>query len=265
MKNGTGKSGVFGIKQGGRVETPILEFLYYNQNFFRTQYIAEKIGFNHDSVRGALNRLYDRGYVEKCRSKDDKRYTIWIIKNDANVFREIEKQINTKRSKISMSGKKKDNKKKNYSEDCLDKISNTTVKLSPLKIALQIMFPEAAVPLEVGYRVFSNLNTGRDMYKNATSVSSSDFGNVFNETINNSTKLAYPFIEGIIAQPIKDTMITEIADISSKYLEEKDIFKDITEIFDKHKSYSDDFKDFYKISLSNCLTNKFNEHTSHVG
>lgn len=103
------------------------------------------------------------------------------------------------------------------------------------------------------------------MYKNATSISSSDFVNVFNETIKDSTKLTYPFIEGIIAQPIKDTMITEIVDISSKYLEEKDIFKDVAEIIDKHKSYSDDFKDFYKISLSNCLTNKFEEYTSHIG
>ena len=84
------------------------------------------------------------------------------------------------------------------------------------KNAFQIMFPEAAVPLEVGYLLFSNLNMGKDMYKNATSVSSSNFGSVFNEIIKDSTKLAYPSIEGIIAQPIKDTMIVSQVSSDSK-------------------------------------------------
>lgn len=266
MKNCIGKRGVFGIKHGGIIEISILKLLYqYNQKFFDTQEIAEMLRIEQSSARGALNRLYNRGCVEKNRSTYDKRLKIWKIKNDINLFREIENQINSKISRSSKRSEKKDNIEKKHGEDNLDKISNTTVQLSPLKIALQILFPEAAVPLEVGYRVFSNLNAGRDMYKNATSVSSSDFENVFNETIKDSTKLAYPFIEGIIAQPIKDTMITEIVDISSKYLEDKDIFKDVAEIFDEHKSYSGDFKDFYKTSLSNCLTNKLKEYTSHIG
>ena len=130
MKNCIGKRGVFGIKHGGNVETSILKLLYrYNQNFFFVQEIADHLKIKSNSARGALNRLHDRGCVEKKRAHN-KKYTIWKIKNDIILFREMEKQISSKRSTISKNCEKKDNDEKKSSDDYLDKISNTTVQFS---------------------------------------------------------------------------------------------------------------------------------------
>ena len=68
MKNCIGKRGVFGIKHGGIIEISILKLLYqHNQEFFDTQEIAEILRIEQGSARGALNRLYNRGCVEKNR------------------------------------------------------------------------------------------------------------------------------------------------------------------------------------------------------
>ena len=82
-----------------------------------------------------------------------------------------------------------------------------------------------------------------------------------NKTVKDATQLAHTEIAGFIAQPISDTVITNIVEISSKYLEEKEIFKDITESFDLTDSYKSDFMKFYETALSNFLRNNSDYHT----
>lgn len=267
MKYYTRKQRVFGIRHGGNVEIPILKFLYNRREYDECYYvktIADAIGIcDENSARNALNRLHDRMYVKKIISRQDARYTVWRIRRNANVYREVEKRIGIyKRPKIFEHHEEKDYNEKDSSEDYIDKISTTTVKLSPLKITLQSMFPYGAVPLEIGYQILSNLNTVRNMYNLTTATRSYEFKNSLNETVKDATKLVYPHIAGFIAQPIKDKIIPNIVETSSKYLEEKEIFKDITKYLNLDESYSDDFKDFYKASISNCLKDKFNEYIS---
>lgn len=273
MRYYTQKYEEFGIPHGGDVETPVLRFLHKYRDYdfwFHAIEIAEGVekaegvDFNPKSVGDALNRLHFRPerYVVKRKSIRDKRHNEWRLRRNADVYREVEKHIRIYRP--SPVEHYAGYNEEDFTEDYIDKISNTTVKLFPLKIALQSIFPHGALPLEVGYLILSNLDTVRNMYNLTTVTLSDEFRHTLNETIKAATKLAYPHIVGFIAQPIKDTIIPNIVETSSKYLEQKEVFKDITESLNLDGSYSDDFKDFYKASLSNCLKDKFNRYTGHV-
>lgn len=132
--------------------------------------------------------------------------------------------------------------------DSIDKISKVTEKLTPIKTALQLAFPQAVLPIEVGYQVLTNLDTIRDVY-NYSGNSNDEIKKALNETLENAAK----HVINSVVQPIKENMVSDIVDNSSKYLEDKQIFKDITEKLSLGDSYSDDFRDFYKTSLRNCL------------
>ena len=89
----------FGIPYGGDVETPILKFLYHRRKIDEKKYyvvtIARAIGISdRDSVREALNRLFNRSYVEKFK---EGRYTLWRLRDDAEVKREVEERIGYRR------------------------------------------------------------------------------------------------------------------------------------------------------------------------
>ena len=264
----------FGIPHGGDVETPVLRFLHKYRDYdfwFHAIEIAEEVkkaeglDFYPKSVGDALNRLHYRPerYVVKRKSRRNRRRKEWQLRRNADVYREVEKRIRIYRP--SPAEHYEGYHEEAFTEDYIDEISNTAVKLSPLKIALQSIFPPATLPLEIGYQILSNLDTVRNMYNLTTVTLSDEFKNTLNETVKNAAKLAYPHIVGFIAQPIKDAIIPNIIETSSKYLEQKDIFKDVTESLNLDVSYSDDFKDFYKASLSNCLKDKFNRYTGHVG
>lgn len=252
MRYYTKRHKVFGIKYGGNVEIPVLKFLYSRREYDRMYYvkrIANYIHLDSDSVRGALNRLHDRGYVISDRSRQDERYTIWRIRRNADVYREVEKRIGIRRKTVVGN----DYNEENSNEDYIDQISDTIRELSPFKNALQSAFPHTAVPLEIGYQMLTNLPTVRDIYNLTTASSSDEFKNALNETVEDATKSTYHYIKDVITQPIRDKIIPNIVETSSRYLEKKGLFKDITESFNLDESYSDDFKDFYKTSLSSCL------------
>lgn len=133
-------------------------------------------------------------------------------------------------------------------EDSIDKISKVTEKLTPIKTALQLAFPQAALPIEVGYKVLTNLDTIREVY-NYPANSNDELKKALNETLENAAK----HVINSVVQPIKENMVSDIIDNSSKYLEDKQVFKDITEKIGLGESYSDDFRDFYKTSLRDGL------------
>lgn len=241
---------VFDVKYAGNVEKPVLKFLYSRREYNKVYYvkgIADEIDADETSVLGALNRLFKRRppLVKKFR---EGRYTLWRIRRNTEVYREVEKIIRRRTVKPS-----NDYNEENSNEDDVDQISDTIRELSPFKNALQFAFPHTAVPLEIGYQVLTNLPTVRDIYNLTTASSSDEFKNALNETVEDATRSTYHYIKDVITQPIRDKIIPDIAETSSRYLEEKGLFKDITESLNLDESYSDDFKDFYKTSLSSCL------------
>ncbi|MCK4521251.1 MAG: MarR family transcriptional regulator [Nanoarchaeota archaeon] len=287
----------FGIKYAGDVETSVLKFLYNNRNglIYPVKTIARSVQINPDSVRGALNRLHERRYVKKIWSRKDGRITLWRLRRNAKVYQIVEQRIGIHKSSSVIHKNDYSNKnpfiqdyrtnifdrtrnevrsstfkgskffepskthiKKDTSEHYIDKISKTTIKLSPLKTALQSAFPHIALPLEAGYQILSNLDTIRDSYNLTTDTGSYSLCNALNETVKTATRLAYNHVVNYVSQTIGNAVIPNIVETSSKYLEQKDIFKDITESLNLDESYSDDFKNFYDASLSNCLKNRIN-------
>ncbi len=138
--------------------------------------------------------------------------------------------------------------------DYINKISKTTEKLTPFKIALQSAFPQVAVPIEVGYKVLTNLDTIKYNYN--YSITPDD---KLKKALNDILKDAVKYIAIFAIQPIKDSVISIIVDNSSKYLDEKRLFKDLTEKLGLDESYVNNFKDFYKTSMKNYLNQEFEE------
>ena len=292
MKYRIEKHKVFGIKYGGDVEIPVLKFLYHHRGggCFYTKTIASAVHIDSDSVRGALDRLHDRGYVKKFVSRKDGRYRIWRIRRNANVYRQVERRIGIyKKNKnpkfqddiygkyFGQHSTRVNEDTKTHEEDrditpktlfpklpkpelnkdqnkgIIDRISKTTKRLSPLKTALQSAFPHMALPIEAGYHILSNLDTIRDVYKLTTNVVSRPLNDILSETVKGAAGLVCKHLLGSVTQSIGSTIIPNIVETSSKYLEEKDIFNDVTEALKLDESHSEDFKDFYETSLSNSL------------
>lgn len=135
----------------------------------------------------------------------------------------------------------------NQERDRIDAIAETTKKYRPIKYVFQFLFPNLAPLMEGFYLVLTNLNKIRDLY-NFTNSPSEQLNNPLNETIGDVvgkiTKTAIPLV---------DSNILEITDKSIEYLEEKNVFKDLTEVVGLEKHYSNSFKEFYSTSLKNSL------------
>lgn len=140
-------------------------------------------------------------------------------------------------------------------ESYIDKISKTTAKLTPIKVALKYAFPQAAPAIEVGYQFLTNLDTirGRCNYIGTTR---NDLKNVINETIEDAAK--YVFNSSL--KSIKENTISNLVEYSSNYLDEKQVFEALTEELKFDKSYSHAFKEFYQTSLKNVLNQEFDEN-----
>lgn len=249
----------FGIKYGGAVETPVLKFLYNRRGenrLFYVRTISRAVRIETDSVRGALNRLWEKRYVKKFKKG---KYTLWRIKRNRNVYRLVEQRIG-----ILKKPKPKhiDRKPIPNKSDHVDKISKAAVKLRPLKTALQLAFPKAALPMEVGYRVLANLSTIRNTYSIYGGASYYELRNALNETVQDSTKSTVTYLARSGIQHVNEEAVSTIVGYTSEYLEKKDVFKDLTEALKMDESYSESFKDFYQITLKNYLNQKLLETES---
>lgn len=244
------------ISRGRDVEVPVLSFLYNcrKNDVFYVKDITQNVNINSyhvsdDSVRDALNRLWQKKYVEKFKKG---KYTLWRITRNIYAYPEIKRRIGISIKPISIAYPKD---KKSIQEDFIYKISKTTKELTTLKNTFQMIIPQYAGPIEVGYQILSNLDTIRNLY-NCDDSASYELKNALNETLKDITKN----VVNSAIQPIKQDTISNIVESSSKYLEEKQVFKDIIEVFKLDESYSDDFKDFYQTSLNNYLNQEFDEH-----
>ncbi len=115
-------------------------------------------------------------------------------------------------------------------QEIMDEISKAS---RPIKILFEWAFPPATPAIEVVYQIITN--------------------NKLKKALNGFLETTAKYVLNSAIQSIKEDKISDIVDISSKYWEDKHVFKDITEKFNLGDSYSDDFRDFYKTSLSNCL------------
>lgn len=136
-------------------------------------------------------------------------------------------------------------------EGIIDKISETTEKLAPIKSALQLAFPHASPAIEVGYQVLTSLDTIRDMY-NYNGTSHNELKNTLNENLKEAAKY-------VINSTIHHATISTIVDYSSNYLDEKQVFEALAEGLKFDKSYSHTFKEFYQTSLKNVLNQEFDK------
>ncbi|HDL01560.1 MAG TPA: hypothetical protein ENH23_04935 [candidate division Zixibacteria bacterium] len=253
---------VFGIKHAGDVEKAVLKFLYKRRNenyLYYVKTISQAVNMDTDSVRGALNRLYERRYVKKDWDDEDRRYTLWRIRRNRNVFRIVEQRIG-----IQKKPKRKpiDRTQIPNKSDYVEKISETAIKFRPLKTALQLAFPKAALPMEMGYRVLTNLNTIRNMYDTYDGESSFQLRNVLNDTVSDATKFTFTQLANYSLQPVKGEVVSTIVESSSEYLEKKEVFKDLTDALQLDESHSRFFKMFYQNSLKNYLNQKLVETES---
>lgn len=143
----------------------------------------------------------------------------------------------------------------NQERDLTDTIAETTKKYRPIKYMFQFIFPTLAPPIEGFYLVLTNLNKIRDVY-NFTISPSDQLNKPLDETIGDVvgkiTKTAMPLI---------DSNILEITDKSIEYLEEKNVFKDLTEVVGLEEYYSNSFKEFYSTSLKNSLNQEVKGNT----
>ena len=119
----------------------------------------------------------------------------------------------------------------------------------PLKYAAQIAFPYAAVPIEVGYIFLCSLDIIRADY----GVSESDRSPKLGGTLS-------IIIEEVGIQSIGYDAVSIIAEKSSEYLEQAQLFTTLTERLGLEESCSRDFRYFYETSLKSCLNQKFDEH-----
>jgi DNA-binding MarR family transcriptional regulator len=196
-------------------------------------------------VRGALNRLEKRGFVNKTWDGQDRRYTLWRITRNKEVYRNVEQKIGISKkrrpptetpppTKIAIQPR----------PDYVKNISTTTRKLSPLKSALKIAFPHAAPPIEVGYQVLANLNTIRDGYK-AYSKADPSLKIALNSTITSAVNHTI--------QNASSFGISGFARVSANYLENRQVFSDLTQQLNLDESYSKTFKSFYQASMKKSL------------
>lgn len=116
------------------------------------------------------------------------------------------------------------------SQELMDEISKAA---RPIKILFEWAFPPATPAIEVVYQIITNTK--------------------LKKALNGFLETTAKYVLNSAIQSIKEDKISDIVDISSKYWEDKHAFKDITEKLNLGDSYSDDFRDFYKTSLSNCL------------
>jgi hypothetical protein len=238
----------FGIYHGGNIETPILKFLYSMREYdecYSAALIATAIKCDVESVRGALSRLRERKYVKSFYSSRDRRQYVWRIRRDAKVYRIVERRIGILRNYESEDSE----------EDYTTTVSHVAERLSPLKEAIKVMFPAAAIPVEVGYQILSNLDTVRNIYNlaNADSINSNDLRIVLNDAVSNATRMAISQLGEFAVRPIKEKVIPNFVENSCKYLDGKGVFKDVTTSLGLDESYSEQLKDFYNKSLNNCL------------
>nr|QNO49561.1 hypothetical protein HIGBABBE_00034 [Methanosarcinales archaeon ANME-2c ERB4] len=119
----------------------------------------------------------------------------------------------------------------------------------PLKYAAQIAFPYAAVPIEVGYIFLCSLDTIKAEYDVSESDRSRKLGRALSITI-----------EKVGIQSIGYDAVSIIAEKSSEYLEQAQLFTTLTERLGLEESCSRDFRYFYETSLKSCLNQKFDEH-----
>lgn len=136
-------------------------------------------------------------------------------------------------------------------EGIMDGISKKTKKLTPLKFALQLIFPQAILPIEGVYQVLTHLDIISNINGHNSSTNNS-FKKALNEVFGDMTK----FIADSTINEVKDTAISNIVDNSAQYLDEKQVFEDLTEKLNLDK-YTNDFKDFYKTSFKNYLNQEF--------
>jgi hypothetical protein len=118
-----------------------------------------------------------------------------------------------------------------------------------IKDAAQIVFPYAAVQIEVGYIFLCSLDTIRTEYNASESDHPPDLVRALSLTI-----------EEVSIQLIGYDAVSIIAEKSSEYLEQAQLFTTLTERLGLEESCSKDFRYFYETSLKSCLNQKFDEH-----
>ena len=118
-----------------------------------------------------------------------------------------------------------------------------------IKDAAQIAFPHATVPIEVGYIFLCSLDTIRTEYSASESDRSPELGRALSITI-----------KKVGIQSIGCDTVSIIAEKSSEYLEQAQLFTPLTERLGLEESCSRDFRYFYETSLKSCLNQKFDEH-----
>lgn len=126
----------------------------------------------------------------------------------------------------------------------------------PLKYAAQIAFPHAAVPIEVGYIFLCSLDAIRAEYGASESDRSPELGDALNIAIREIEKQTMSYV----IPPIGNDAVAIIAEKSSEYLEQAQLFTTLTERLGSEESYSRDFRYFYETSLKSCLNQKSDEH-----
>ena len=119
----------------------------------------------------------------------------------------------------------------------------------PLKCAAQIVFPHATVSIEVGYIFLCSLDTIRAEYSASESDHPPDLARALSR-----------IIEEVSIQSIGYDTVSIIAEKSSEYLEQAQLFTTLTERLGLEESCSRDFRYFYETSLKSCLNQKFDEH-----
>ena len=126
---------------------------------------------------------------------------------------------------------------------------------SVFKSAAQIAFPQAAVPIEVGYIFLCSLDTIRADYNISKSDRSNELGSALNIAIREIEKQTMIYV----IPPIGNDAVSVIAEKSSEYLEQERLFTDLTARLGLEESCSRDFRYFYENSLRSCLNQKFGE------
>ena len=126
---------------------------------------------------------------------------------------------------------------------------------SVFKSAAQIAFPQAAVPIEVGYIFLCSLDTIRADYNISKSDRSNELGSALNIAIREIEKQTMSYV----IPPIGNDAVSIIVEKSSEYLEQERLFTDLTARLGLEESCSRNFRYFYENSLRSCLNQKFGE------
>ena len=152
----------------------------------------------------------------------------------------------------------KKSEKSNQETDTIDNITKNAIKIKPLKSIIQLAFPHAALPIEIGFQIITHL----DVIKNGCNFNSSpseELRKPLNEYVGDIARMTMNATD----LPLVESNISEIASKASEKLQETNTLKDLTEAFNLEEFYINSLKEFYNTSLKNSLNQELKDNTKY--